>query len=49
MPPDDPLHAKDIVIIAALIVVGALAFGAVVSALGRAKLNFVAPPAITRN
>lgn len=42
----DPLHTKDMIIIAALIVVSIFASGAVASAVGRAKPTFDAPPAV---
>ncbi|UGY08587.1 hypothetical protein [Phyllobacterium pellucidum] len=40
----DPLHTKDLIIIAALIVLAIFAFGALASAVGKAKPIFDAPP-----
>ncbi|WP_170117071.1 hypothetical protein [Phyllobacterium sophorae] len=49
MMPDDPLHTRDMVIIAAMIVVGVFVFSAVASAVGKTKHNFAAPPAVARD
>lgn len=49
MMPDDPLHTRDMVIIAALIAVSIFVFSAVASAVGKTKHNFVAPPAVARD